>query len=432
MRQKMNPLFPVDQVFSYLSQTKPIQLKKEITADVVIVGGGMAGVSAALEFKNKGCSVVLVEKGFCGAGASGKSSGFITPDSEIPLHALIERFGKEQAQHIWDFVQTGVDDIHSSIQKYAISCDYRKENTVVLASSNSDFTKQIKPEFEARTACGYESTLYQAHELTNVIGAHGFNGAIRYGNSFGINAYQYVQGIKQVLQDAGVQVYEETPAIALERNKVITPFGSVKAKYVVLCADRFIPDLNKLTYEIYPLQTFLMLSAPLSDKEIALLYPQSPVMAWDTALIYTYYRMTGDNRLMLGGSTLLGTYANKAQHDNKGAFARLQKYCKTHFPYLNAQFEYMWPGLIGVSKDILPLAGRDKDDDSLYYVGGAAGLPWAAALGKYSAQSLIDGRADLDTIFNPYRAFKFGQGIQTILGNRLTFALSHITTLSSF
>jgi gamma-glutamylputrescine oxidase len=92
----------------------------------------------------------------------------------------------------------------------------------------------------------------------------------------------------------------------------------------------------------------------------------------------------------------------------------------------------MWPGLIGVSKDILPLAGRDQKDPSLYYVGACAGLPWAAALGRYAADALIDGRSEHDDTFSPYRSFKFGGALQTVLGNRLTFALSHVTTLNSF
>lgn len=428
----MKPNFPIDQVYTYLPKTKNIPLKGDAHCDVVIIGGGMAGISAAQKFKEKGCSVILIEKSFCGAGASGKSSGFITPDSEIPLHALIDRLGIEKAKGMWDFVQMGVDAIKNNIETHGIACDYRTEDTLVLAGSLKDFNTMTIAEHQARIACGYQSTLYQKDELSKVVGAQGFYGAIRYGNTFGINGYQYLQGAKAILQDSGVSVFEETPAIALEPHKAITPYGTITAKYVVLCTDRFIPELHKLTYEIFPIQTFLMISASLSDVDVKAIFTQSPMMAWDTALIYTYFRITADNRLMVGGSTLLGTYAGYAQHDNVHGFSRLQNYVNARFPSVKPQFEYMWPGLIGVSKDILPLAGRDAQDPSLYYIGAAAGLPWAAALGCYAADSLIDGRTDYDVSFNPYRSFKFGRGVQTILGNRLTFALSHVTTLSSF
>lgn len=425
-------LNPIDQVHTYLPSIEVQQLKHDAQADVVIIGGGMAGLSAAQQFRKKGCSVIVLEKNFCAAGASGKSSGFITPDSEFPLHVLGERYGKEKAQGLWEFVGEGVQSIRSNIEDFNIACDYQKQDTLVLASSPKDFVRQIKPEHEMRLRCGYDSVLYQADGLSKVVGSTKYYGGVRYSNTFGINGYLYLQGLKKVLQDSGVAIYEETPAIKLEPNQVTTPYGIIRADKVVLCTDRFIPELHKLTYEIYPIQTFLMVSAPLTDGEIAAIFPGKLMMAWDTALIYTYFRITGEKRLMLGGSHLMNTYAGKEQHGNMRAFAKLQTYFKTRFPQITPQFEYLWPGLIGVSKDILPLAGRDAQDASLYYVGAAAGLPWAAALGRYSADALIDGRSEFDDFFSPYRHFRFGHCSQAVLGTRLTFALSHITSVHSF
>ena len=85
-----------------------------------------------------------------------------------------------------------------------------------------------------------------------------------------------------------------------------------------------------------------------------------------------------------------------------------------------------------MSKDILPLVGRDAEQKNLYYVVAAAGLPWAAALGSYSADAIIENRSDLDGYFCPYRPFTFGPAVQKLLGTRLTFALSHVTSLQSF
>lgn len=73
-------------------------LNKSIKCDVAIVGGGVTGVSAAAEFLNKGYSVVLIEKNIVGGSSTGKSAGFLTPDSELELHQLVRRYGVAAAK----------------------------------------------------------------------------------------------------------------------------------------------------------------------------------------------------------------------------------------------------------------------------------------------------------------------------------------------
>lgn len=426
----MSPLMPLDSVFWYLPDKPVKQLRGHARADVVIIGGGMAGLSAAQAFRKKGCSVIVLEKSFCGAGASGKSSGFITPDSEFSLGSFVERYGPGKARLLWEFVISGVDTIKSTIEQYEISCDYAVQDTLVVASTARDFTRLLVPEYESRMKLGYDSLLYP--DLTTILGSEGYHGGISYGNTFGINGYRYLQALKGHLEEQSVLIYEETPAISLEKQRVGTPYGEVRAQYVVLCMDRFTPDLGALKSEVYHVQTFLIASGKLTDRERSSIFPQRPYMVWDTDLLYQYYRITGDNRLLLGGATLTETYALKAHHESGALFAKLSSYWAAKFPQVTPQFQYMWPGLIGVSKDIMPLAGPDLHDTTRYYVAGAAGLPWAAALGAYSADVLLEGRSDLDDYFTPYRHFTFGPKIQRVLGTRLAFALSHLTSLKSF
>ena len=77
-------------------------LKDHIQADIVIVGGGMAGLSTALRCTKSGHRIVLLEKNICGGSSTGKSAGFLTPDSELDLSQLIRRFGALGARDLWD------------------------------------------------------------------------------------------------------------------------------------------------------------------------------------------------------------------------------------------------------------------------------------------------------------------------------------------
>jgi gamma-glutamylputrescine oxidase len=421
---------PQDQVFWYLPDHTIEQLRGDATADVVIIGGGMAGLSAAQAFHEKGCSVILLEKSFCGAGASGKSSGFITPDCEFSLGGFVDRFGPDTAKLLWEFVRGGVTTIKRTIEERHLSCDYIPQDTLVLASSDKDFQNELLPEYEKRMKLGYNTVLHR--QSTSIVGSELYYGGVSYGDTFGMNGYQYLQGLKRFLQAQGVRVYEETPALGLHTQRVVTPHGAVRAGLVVLCMDRFTPELGALESEVYHVQTFLMASEQLTNAQCAQIFPEKPYMVWDTDLLYQYFRLTKDRRLLLGGATLLETYAKGPHHESLRMYKKLTTYWATKFPQVIPHFRYMWPGLIGVSKDIMPLAGRDEHDPTRYYVAAAAGLPWAAALGGYAADALIDGRSDLDQFMSPSRPVTFGPWTQRILGTRLTFALSHLTTLKSF
>src|SRR5438445_5407186 len=230
--------------------------------------------------------------------------------------------------------------------------------------------------------------------------------------------------MKNVLLAEGMEIYEETPALSLQENLVTTLHATVKAKYIIVCTDRFIPTLGKLTKEVYHVQNFLLISELLTPDVIQKIFPQKRLMVWDTDLIYNFYRTTGD-RLLVGGGSILNVYNKSESYHSTYMYRKLTHYIKNIFPDLEIQFEQMWPGLIGVSKDIAPLAGPDKDAQSIYYIGAAAGLPLAAMLGNYCADYMIDGADTLKDYFSPYRKFPVSGTLQTVLGTKLTFAISN-------
>jgi gamma-glutamylputrescine oxidase len=425
-------LYPQDQVFWYLNNPAEITpLTQDISTDILIVGGGMAGLTAAQAFQAQGRSVVLIEKNYCGAGASGKSSGFITPDSELSLFELEQMFGTETGNKIWKLIGVGVDVIRNNINTHKIECDYQEQDTLVLANTARAFKNDIEKEYKKRQESGYPSILYDRHHVRSVIGSEDYMGGISYGGTFGIHGYKYCLGMKQALQTWGVKIYEETPAITIQEKKVVTPHGTISADRIIVCTDRFEPAASTLWDKIYHVQTFLMMSSPLSDAQVAQIFPEKRYMVWDTDMVYQYFRLTGDNRLMLGGSDVFYTYAQSESHNNTHVAKKLINYCRKKFPSIAIEFEYIWPGLIGISKDVFPVAGFDEKMPSVYYIAGACGLPFAAALATHCADRIINNNTEFDAQLSPYRSFTLGSGIQRILGTRLTFALSNFLAVGS-
>lgn len=392
--------------------------------EVVIVGGGMAGLSAAQRLIKDGRSVMLVEKDFCGSGASGKSSGFITPDSEIELSALLTSYGPEKAREIWEFVLSGVEIVRRNILEHAIPCDYQTQDSLFIANNQAGFA-YIRNEHETRQLLGYKSTLHDGASVKSIMGSLEYTGGVQYPDTFGINSFLYCQALKDIIISQGAIIYEQTPVTDIQEGMVVTKSGSIRARHIIVCADRFIPDFGRMEKEIYHVQTFLGMSRPLGNAEIAKMFPENKLMVWDTDLVYNYFRAAGGNRLLIGGGDLLYTYARSVSQNTERFKKRLTRYIQKKFPFLPIELEYIWPGMLGVSKDLLPVMGFDPDSKHIWLVGAATGLPWAAALGYYAAEKYLSGRNEFDDIFSWKRKFVIGRRMQAILTTPPTYALSH-------
>ncbi len=417
---------PKDEVYWY-SLLKPrfTSLNTNISVDLAIVGGGMAGLMCAQAARAKGLAVAIIEAEFCGAGASGKSSGFITPDSELELSDLIANYGEPSARELWEFVVSGCEAIRKNILDYRLDCDYQIQDSLFVANSQSG-RKKVRHEYAARQKLNYSSTIYEAADLPRVLGSQEYYGAVRYPGTFGIISYLYCQGLKDVLVKDGVQVYERSPVRKVDNQAVWTGEHKVTTKNVVLCTDRFLPELGVVPQDVYHAQTFLGLSRPLTAEQQHQLFPSDHLMVWDTDVTYQYFRLTGEGRLLLGGASVLFTYLRQEKHSSRFIINKLQKYLHDKFPNLKIELEYLWPGLIGISKDFLPVAGLHQQWPNVYYIGGAAGLPWAAALGQYVAQKIVNPAANqFDKYFATPRKYPVGYSLQKALGKPITFAISH-------
>lgn len=130
-------------------------LRDQIHSDVLIIGAGMAGLSAAYRLMNSGKSVVLLECNICGGSSTGKSAGFLTPDSELELSHLLRRFGKDGARDLWDVATSGSKQIVSTIKNHQIDCDLQEQQSLFLGIGNGGKTA-IQEESEARKQMGFD------------------------------------------------------------------------------------------------------------------------------------------------------------------------------------------------------------------------------------------------------------------------------------
>ena len=324
--------------------------------------------------------------------------------------------------------QAGLERIRRTIEELGIDCDYQVQDSLFVARTARAFRKTIEPEHRTHAALGYRSTLYDRPSLGAIIGSRAYQGGVRYAGTFGINSYAYCRRLRDELERQGVRIYEGTPVVHLSGRGVETPSGTVTAAKVAVLTDRALPALGLAAPAVYHVQTFLAISRPLGDGEIRVIFPGDHLMVWDTDLVYQYFRITGEGRLLLGGAQLGSMYARHESRSSPRVARRLYAYLAENFPALTIELTHFWPGLIGVSKDFAPVVGRHAAFPTVFFAGAGAGLPWAAALGEYVAQMITEGRGELDEVLSPGRSFPIGPRLQRLLGKPVAFALSHGAT----
>jgi glycine/D-amino acid oxidase-like deaminating enzyme len=142
----------------------------------------------------------------------------------------------------------------------------------------------------------------------------------------------------------------------------------VMARSVAVLTDYQLTALG-IAAPVYHIQTFLSISRPLRDHEIRTIFPGDRLMVWDTDLIYQYFRITGEGRLLLGGANFRSMYSPQQSRSSGRVARRLDRYLVKHFPALKLEIEHLWSGLIGVSPDFAPVAGRHDALPAVYFAG---------------------------------------------------------------
>jgi len=405
-------------------------LTKDIKCDVLIVGAGFSGVSAAAEFLKKGLSVVLIDKNIIGGSSSGRSAGMLTPDSELELHQLVRRYGVKAAGEIWEAPCRGIERIVQTIQTYGIQAGLLRQDSLFLGLGKGG-SHAVQEERECRESVGFtDQRIYDDSQLKGILGAQDYTAGIRYGGTYGINPLATLQGLKNLLVEAGMQVYESTEMERLEDHTAYTHAGSVTADSIIIAIDKMSPSISPLAEEAFHAQTFLSVTEPLTDRELRILFPSGEQMqCWDSKLVYSYFRLTGDNRLLLGGGTPITTYLRDA-FNNPAIIRKVIKDFRSHFPELaNLSFMQFWPGQIDMSRDLLPVIAKPREQPHVRFILGCVGIPWATFCGSFAARMVL-GDADDDyrkffNYFSNQRYFTLPSSLGKVISKPILFSLAN-------
>lgn len=348
----------------------PVQsaLQGEEQADVVIIGGGFTGLSAALHAAEAGFSVVLLEGKRIGWGASGRNGGQLIPGMRWGAVELVERFGEDRAARLLRLSLEAMDMVRGRIARHGIACDLRPGH-FHAAAKPAHFDDMQREVDLLHRLIGYDSVSAVApQDVPEQVASPLYHGGMFNANGGHFHPLNYALGLAQAALDAGVRIFEESQVKSLRHGdpvKATTPLGSVTARFGVLACDAFMGELEPgLGRWTMPVANYNVATAPLGEEQAKALIPTGAAVS-DSKFVLNYYRLSADHRLIFGG----GEKYTPAPPADIAGFVR--PYIERVFPQLRGvAIDHAWGGLVGVTVNRLPHFGRINDT---FYAHGWSG-----------------------------------------------------------
>lgn len=330
-------------------------LTGDMDADVVIVGGGCTGLSAALHAAERGLKAVVLEGGKVGWGASGRNGGQIIPGLRQGAVELTRLMGHARARAIFDLAVDGRDLVVGLIDRHAINCDLRLSGHVTLAAKAADFG-QMAEEAAALRRWGYpHARLASVAEARSLVDTASHGGLVdAAGGHF--HPLNYALGLARAAEAAGATVFEQSVVTGMEADragvKVATAGGWVKARWAILAGDALMAGLApRLEARIMPVASYIAVTEPLDFARE--LIPSDAAVS-DSRFVVNYYRLTSDGRLLFGG----GERYSRRPPTDLTAFVR--PHMEKVFPRLKGvRIDHAWGGLVSITLTRLPHLARE-------------------------------------------------------------------------
>ena len=332
------------------------RLVGEEQADVVVVGGGFTGLSAALHAAEAGYSVVLLEAQRIGWGASGRSGGQMIPGLRWSADELIAELGRSRTAELLGLVNSAGDLVRQRIARHAIACDLRHGH--FNAAAKPKHLDAMRRELDTlQVLLGYAGALIVSKaDQTDFVGSPRYHGGMIDMNGGHLHPLNYALGLASAALAAGVRIFEDSAAVQVDHGSPVrasTAQGSVTARHAVLAADSWMGDLVPgLARMTMPVINYNVATAPLDPALAHSLMPTGAAVA-DSRFVLNYYRLSADNRLIFGGGE---KYSPRPPADVAG-FVR--PYLEQVFPQLKGvTIDYAWGGSVGLTLNRLPQFGR--------------------------------------------------------------------------
>ncbi|MEU2712437.1 FAD-dependent oxidoreductase [Streptomyces sp. NPDC007205] len=367
-------------------------LSGDASADVVIVGGGYTGLWTAYYLKKAApfLRITVLEQKFCGYGASGRNGGWLYNgiagrDRYAGLH------GRDAAVRLQKAMNDTVAEVVAVAGAEGIEADVHRGGVLEVATTPAQLTR-LKAFHERELSYGEKDReLYGARETAERIRIADAVGSTWTPHGARLHPVKLVKGLAAVVEALGVTVHESTPVTEIRPKHAVTPYGTVRAPYVLRCTEGFTASLKGQRRTWLPMNSSMIATEPLTDEQWESIGWAGRETLGDMAHAYMYAQRTADGRIALGGRGVPYRFGSRTDNDGRTqpeTVEALHEILTRFFPALaGVRVEHAWSGVLGVPRDWCATVTLDRST-GLGWAGGYVGSGVATA--NLAARTLRD------------------------------------------
>lgn len=347
-------------------------LDGDVAVDVAILGGGFSGLWTAFHLLsgNPSLRVAIVERRFCGYGASGRNGGWCSPRFPVDPAPLIRRYGVHVARRVMEAQQNTVGHFGEMLAKAGIDAEFRHTGLLSIARGEQQLGS-LQKTFATYEALGLNegNRLMGAQEAFEQVHVTKISGALHSVRGATVHPGKLVRGLAHAVEALGARIFEGTEALSVRRGQdaaICCETGIVRAsRAVVVAGEAYLPGLSGFRRDLLPMSSMIVLTEPLSDA-------QWEAVGWRggeclSSQVHTknYLTRTGDGRILYGSRGAPYHFGSATRDDalqDDAVFETMRDTVREWWPALSdITFTNAWGGYLGVPRDWMPTVHFDPD-----------------------------------------------------------------------
>jgi gamma-glutamylputrescine oxidase len=388
--------------------------------DVAVVGGGLAGLSAALELRQRGFSVTLLEAQTIGHGASGRNGGQAIYGLACDITTIAQQLGDAAARQVFAMTIEALDLMRERIATHAIDCEWR--DGYLGVALNARKARALRDEVDLLAArYDHALTWIDAKDLPRWIDSPRYLAAAHDPRSGHLHPLKYTLGLARAAAAAGAALHEDSAVTTIAphpQGVLLRTVGgaTLSARHLLLAGNVYLQSVApalapQLAARIMPVGTYIVCTEAMAPELAASLIPCGAAVC-DNNLVLDYFRTTADHRLLYGGRV---SYSTRTPMGLAGSMMRRMRQT---FPQLReTAAEHAWGGFVDISMNRAPDFGRLAGfNDRVYYLQGFSGhgLALTGLAGKLVAEAIAGDASRFDVFARlKHLPFPGGKALRT-------------------